>query len=113
MDIELSNKIGSRISLLICLPPGLVFSFCVFMISLFPPFDIALMFGGGGLFWFPGSIIIPLTFVYLLWKGGRKIVKSLNRNRSILRTSFSFSLYVNSNLFLIIAIIWAISAIFF
>ena len=112
-DIKSLNKIGSQTTLLICLPIGLVFSFLVLTISLFPPFDIALALVGGGLFWSPGSIIIPLTFAYLLWIGGRKIVNNLRQDKSVLGTSFFFSLYVNSFLFLTIAVFWVISGLFY
>ena len=112
-DIKSLDKVGSQTTLLICLPIGLLFSFLVLTISLFPPFDIALALGGGGLFWFPGSIIIPLTFAYLLWTGGRKIANNLQQDKSVLGTSFFFSIYVNSFLFLTIAILWVIGGLFY
>jgi len=112
-DIKSLGKIGSQTTLLICLPIGLLFSFLVLTISLFSPFDIALALGGGGLFWFPGSIIIPLIFAYLLWTGGRKIVNNLRQDKSVLGTSFLFSIYVNSFLFLAIGILWVIGGLFY
>lgn len=112
-DRKLSDKIGSRTTLLICLPIGLIFSFLVLIVSLFPPFDIVLALGGGGFFWFPGSILIPLTFIYLLWSGGQKIARNIILDKSVLKTSFLFSLYVNSIPFILIAIIWLIGALFF
>ena len=112
-DIKPLDKIGSWTTLLICLPIGFLFSFLVLTVSLFPPFNMALALGGGRLFWFPGSIIIPLTFAYLLWTGGQKIVNNLQQEKSVLKTSFLFSIYVNSFLFLIIGIIWLISGIFY
>ncbi|HLP32252.1 MAG TPA: hypothetical protein VK202_02205 [Bacteroidia bacterium] len=112
-DIKPFDRIGSLTTLLICLPIGLLFSFLVLTISLFPPFNIALTLGGGGLFWFPGSIIIPLTFAYLVWTGGRKIVNNLRQDKSVLRTSFLFSIYVNTFLFLTIAMLWLIGGLFY
>jgi len=113
--MTLANNTGSKIALIFGIPIGLTFSFFVLLISLFPPIDFALAFTGGRLFWFPiiNCIIIPATFIYLLWKGGKNIHKHLNLNYSIIKSSFLFTLYINVRLFLLLFLIFLIGGIFF
>ncbi len=106
-------KIGSKMALLIGFPIGLLFSWMALTFSLFSPINVSVAISGGKFLWFPGCIVTPLVFVYLLWSGGRRIASDLSLNKSILSTSFRFSLYVNSFIFLVIVALWVIGAFHF
>lgn len=114
-SMTISNNVGSKVALIFGIPIGLTFSIFVLVVSLFPPIDIALAFTGGGLFWFPvvNCLIIPATFVYLLWKSGKRIHKHLDLNYSALKTSFLFTLYINLRLFLLLFLIFLFGGVFF
>lgn len=110
-----ADKIGSKISLLVGLPIGTIFSLTVLVISLFPMLDFGLATIGGGLFWFPiiWAGLIPITFIFLLWTAGKKIKGHLDKNYSIIKASFLFTLFVNSWLFGLILLIFIIGGLFF
>jgi hypothetical protein len=109
------EKIGSRTALLIGLPIGITFSFLVLFISLFAPLDIGIGFIGGRLFWHPiiWAAIIPFTFGLLLWKAGQRIKRHLDKDYSILKTSFYFTLFVNTYFFGLILLIFIIGGLLF
>lgn len=92
----------------------MIFSSIVLIASLFPPLDFLLALGGYQLFWQPivWGVIIPSSFVYLLWNSGKKISKLLDKNKSI-KTSAIFTLNINIKLFTIIMGIYIISFLFF
>lgn len=115
MQTQNFDRIGSRIALFIGLPFGTIFSLTVLLISLFPPIDIALAFHGGAIFWHPiiWAGLIPVTFIFLLWKAGGKIKVNLDKKHSILKTSFFFTLFINSWLFALIILIFIIGGTFF
>jgi hypothetical protein len=115
MTEENLEKIGSRTALLIGLPIGMIFSFAVLFISLFPMFDFGLALIGGKLFWHPiiWGGLIPLSFTFLLWIAGKKIKGHLSRNYSTLKISFLFTLYVNSRLFGLLLLIFIVGDLFF
>src|SRR5690606_19830238 len=100
------DKIGSRTALLIGLPIGITFSLTVLFISLFPMLGLGLAFIGDGLFWHPlvWAVLIPTAFIFLLWTAGKKIKTHLNKNYSLIKTSFLFTLFVNTWLFGLILI---------
>ena len=109
------DKIGSRTALLVGLPIGTIFSLTVLAMSLFPMLDFGLAIIGGGLFWFPlvWAGLIPSTFIVLLWSAGKKIKVHLDKNYSLIKTSFLFTLFVNSWLFGLILLIFIIGGLFF
>lgn len=109
------DRIGSRTALFVGLPFGTIFSLMVLFISLFPMFDLGLAVIDGRLFWHPiiWGGLIPATFIFLLWTGGGKIKKHLDKKHSIIRTSFLFTLFVNSWLFALILMIFIIGGLFF
>jgi hypothetical protein len=109
------DKIGSRTALFVGLPIGTIFSSMVLILSLFPVFDFGFVLIGGKLFWHPliWAGIIPLTFVFLLWKAGGKIKKHLDEKHSILSTSLKFTIFVNSWLFGLIFLNFIVGGLFF
>ena len=103
------NRIGSWTALLIGLPCGLTFSFIVLYISLFPMLDFGLVMIGGKFFWHPAVLFgFVLTFLLLLWIGGQRIKKYLEKDFSTLKTSFQFTIFVNTRLFSLLLIIFLI-----
>ena len=113
MTTKKLDKIGSWTAILIGTPIGLIFSFFAFLLSLFPPFDLILFATGGGLLWHPFvfALLIPITFMLLLWFYGKDIVLKINKNYSLKKTSFIFTLNVNKWLFSIILILFIISGL--
>jgi hypothetical protein len=109
------DRVGSWTALLIGLPIGLAFSFFVLFISLFPLLDFGLAIIGGGLFWHPivWGGLIPLTFAFLLWTAGKRIKSHLDKNYSTIKTSFLFTLFVNSWLFGLLLAMFIIGGLFF
>lgn len=108
------DRIGSRTALLIGLPIGLMFSFTILVISLFPMVDIGLAAIGGRLFWHPiiWAGLIPIIFTFLLWKAGQRINVHLDKNYSVIKISFLFTLFINSRLFTLILLIFLIGGLF-
>lgn len=109
------NNIGSWIALLIGLPFGTFFSLLILFLSLFPILDIVIAIIGGRLFWHPiiWEGVIPITFTILLWIAGGKIKKHLDKNYSVLMTSFLFTFFVNSWLFGLFLLIFLVGGLFF
>ncbi len=91
-----TDSTGSWTAILIGFPLGIIFSWTVLYISLFPMVDIGLLIIGGRLFWHPiiWAGIIPIVFMFLLWKAGDKIKMHLQRGYAVLKTSFLFTLYI-------------------
>jgi hypothetical protein len=112
---ESLGRIGSWTALLIGLPVGIIFSITVLYVSMFPPLDYALALIGGKLFWHPiiWGGLIPLSFAFLLWTGGKKIKTHFDKNYSTLKSSFIFTLHVNSRLFGLLLLIFVIGGLFF
>lgn len=112
---ESLDIIGSQTALYIGIPLGTIFLFLVLYISLFPMLDFELVIIGGNLFWKPlvSFAIIPATFIFLLWTAGKKIKSHLDKNYSLIKTSFLFTLFVNSWLFTLLLIIFLVGGLFF
>ncbi len=110
-----TDSTGSWTAILIGFPLGIIFSWTVLYISLFPMVDIGLLIIGGRLFWHPiiWAGIIPIVFMFLLWKAGDKIKMHLQRGYAVLKTSFLFTLYINSWLFALILALLIIGRLFF
>ena len=108
------DRVGPWTSVLIGLPCGLLFTFFIVIISLFPPIDLGLATIGGGLIWHPITwIVVMLTFLFLLWTAGKKIKKHLDRQYSIVKTSFLFTLFINCWLFGLFIPIFIIGGLIF
>ena len=112
--MDRNNRIGSWTAVLIGTPIGLAFAFLAFFLSLFPPFDMILFATGGGLIWHPivFALIIPMTFMTLLWLAGKKIKTYLDKDYSVIKTSFLFTININKWLFGLILILFLISGLF-
>jgi hypothetical protein len=110
----MKEKIGSRYALLIGLPVGLTFSILVLIASLFPPFNFLVFTSGLQGFWHPliWAVIIPVSFIFLLWYEGKKISNYLT-SKNIFLSSFIFTIKLNLKLFLILLLIAFFSTIFF
>jgi hypothetical protein len=106
---------GSKMALLIGLPIGTVFSLGVLVLSLFPMLDLFIVIGGGGVVWNPlvWGLVIPVTFTFLLWKAGGNIEGHFTKKYSTLKVSFLFTLFVNSWLFLLFAIIFLFGLVYY
>jgi len=104
MKTKNNSQIGAQIALLIGLPIGAIFSLAILLISLVPMFDLGLVIVGGRFFWHPlvWAGLIPATFIFSLWSAGKKIETRLDKNYSLIKTSFLFTLFVNTPLFAII-----------
>ena len=115
MTTKKLDKIGSWTAILIGTPIGLIFSFFAFLLSLLPPFDMILFTTGGGLMWHPivFALIIPLTFMTLLWFSGKKIKSYLDKDYSLIKASFIFTININKWLFGLILTLFIISGLFF
>lgn len=115
MTTDNLEKIGSKTALCIGLPFGTIFSLSVLFISLFPILNFGLVLVGGKLFWHPliWAGLIPATFIFLLWTAGKKIKNHLDKKYSIIKTSFLFTIFVNSWLFGLILLIFIIGGFFF
>ena len=109
------DRVGSWTSLFIGLPLGVLFSFAVLYISLLPMLDFGVAIIGGGLFWHPiiWGGIIPLSYAILLWRAGKRIKGHLDKNYTALKTSFLFTLFVNSWLFGLLLSIFILGGLFF
>jgi hypothetical protein len=77
--------------------------------------DIVIAIIGGRLFWHPiiWAGVIPITFMILLWIAGGKIKKHLDKNYSVLMTSFLFTFFVNTWLFGLFLVIFIVGGLFF
>jgi len=115
MPTQQPQNTGSWIALLIGLPFGVVFSYAILYISLFPMIDMFLAIIGGVVFWYPvvWAGIIPVVFMLVLWLAGRKIHRRLDNNYSTLWTSFRFTLFVNTWMFGLLMVFFVIGNVFF
>lgn len=84
------ENIGGISALIIGLPIGFIFSAFTLYISLFPMFDFGIAFLGGKLFWSPiiWGGIIPLTYILLLWRAGKKFIPILIKDIACLNVVF-------------------------
>jgi hypothetical protein len=113
LTAQLTQK-GVKNALLIGLPIGLIFSYLVLYLSLFPPFNVGLFFLGGKIFWQPivWGGLIPLVFAVSLWAAGRRIEGYFSENSSLLRASFLFTFFINIRLFALISILFIANNLF-
>ncbi len=107
------ENIGGISALIIGLPIGFIFSAFTLYISLFPMFDFGIAFLGGKLFWSPiiWGGIIPLTYILLLWRAGKKIHSNINKGYSVFKCSFLFTLFVNVRLLILVKLIFIIGGV--
>jgi hypothetical protein len=108
------NKIGPRTAVIIGFPLGMGFGLGLLYLSLFPGLDFGIFVSGAGLFWHPliWAGIIPASFIFLLWKAGKKIKLHLDRDFPLLKTSFLFTFYINNRLFSLLLLLYFISQLY-
>ncbi len=105
---------GSRYAVLVGLPAGIVVSSLMLFVSLFPPIDLLIYAAGFQSIWHPLALLsILVVYTYALWKAGKNIVPSLNKNGfKLALVSLRFTAMVNIYLYALILLIFIVGAIF-
>ena len=105
---KVSNLIA-KIALLIGLPCGILLMIGGVLALLYYPITVALTHTEYDVYLLPitWGVVLTLAFIILIWKGGKKMKTYIEKEYSLLKSGFLYTLYISIRLFFIVLVLGA------